>query len=113
MYMDYIVANLSGHQKVLEQGKWYDVDYIAQGVIGNFLSINKIMLFKKADKIQVGKPFLKTSEIPAQIIQQVKGQKITVLKTKPKKKYTRTMGNRQKYTRIRIESNILVNNNQN
>ena len=33
-----------------------------------------------------------------------KGKKITVLKTKPKKRYTRTRGHRQSYTRIKIDS---------
>jgi large subunit ribosomal protein L21 len=38
------------------------------------------------------------------IQQEVKGDKITVLKTKPKKKYTRTRGHRQSYTRVMIEN---------
>ena len=37
-------------------------------------------------------------------IQQVKGKKITVLKTKPKKNYTRTRGHRTLYTRVQIDS---------
>ena len=60
--------------------------------------------FLNNNKIQLGQPFLENSKIPAKIIQQVKGKKITVLKTKPKKKYTRTRGHRQPYTRVQIDN---------
>ena len=55
------------------------------------------------NKVQIGKPFLTNSKISAKIIQQVKGPKITVLKTKPKKRYTRKKGHRQSYTRVQID----------
>jgi large subunit ribosomal protein L21 len=102
--MKYAIAQTSGKQFLLKPGKWYDVDYIKNGTIGDFLSFNKILLFRKETKIQLGKPFLLSSKIPAKIIQEVvKGKKITVLKTKPKKNYTRTRGHRQMYTRVQID----------
>ena len=73
---------------------------------GNKKSVSEyaILIFRNDNKIQIGQPFLENSKIPAKIIQQVKGKKITVLKTKPKKRYTRTRGHRQAYTRVQIDS---------
>jgi len=102
--MNYAIAQTSGKQFLFIPGKWYDVDFINNGNVGDVIYLNKILLLKKKENIQLGEPFLKNSHIPAQIIQQVKGQKITVLKTKPKKKYTRTKGHRQLYTRIKIDN---------
>lgn len=102
--MKYAIAQTSGKQIVIKPGQWYDVDYIQKGNLGDVISLNKILFFRKENQVQLGKPFLETSKIPATIIQQVKGTKITVLKTKPKKKYTRTRGHRQAYTRIKIDS---------
>jgi large subunit ribosomal protein L21 len=102
--MNYIIAQTSGKQFVLRPGEWYDVDLISQGNLGDSIYLNKILFFRKENKIQLGKPFLPNSQIAAKIIQQVKGPKITVLKTKPKKKYTRTRGHRQQYTRVKIDS---------
>eukprot|EP01038_Epipyxis_sp_PR26KG_P010369 gene10369-13933_t len=82
--MTYAIAQTSGKQFLLKPGEWYDVDFIKNG--------------------KIGQPFLVNSQIPAKIIQQVKGPKITVLKTKPKKKYTRTRGHRQAYTRVQIDN---------
>jgi large subunit ribosomal protein L21 len=102
--MKYAIAQTSGKQILVKPGQWYDVDYISEGNLGDVISLNKILFFRKENLVQLGKPFLEKSQIPATIIQQVKGPKITVLKTKPKKNYTRTRGHRQKYTRIKIDS---------
>ncbi len=101
--MEYAIAQTSGKQLLLKPGQWYDVDFISNGKAGDYIYLNKILFFKKDNRIQIGQPFLQNSKISAKIIQQVKGTKITVLKTKPKKHYTRTQGHRQLYTRIQIE----------
>jgi large subunit ribosomal protein L21 len=101
--MEYAIVQTSGKQLLLKPGQWYDVDFIRNGKTGDYIYLNKILFFKKDNRIQVGRPFLQNSQISAKIIQQVKGPKITVLKTKPKKHYTRTQGHRQLYTRIQIE----------
>ena len=103
-YMKYAIAQTSGKQFLLKPGQWYDVDFIKDANIGDVIYLNKILFFRNQNKIQLGQPFLENSQIPAKIIQQVKGKKITVLKTKPKKKYTRTRGHRQAYTRVQIDS---------
>jgi large subunit ribosomal protein L21 len=102
--MTYAIAQTSGKQFLLKPGEWYDVDFIKNGKIGDFIYLTKILFLKKNNQIQLGQPFLEKSQIPAKIIQQVKGPKITVLKTKPKKKYTRTRGHRQAYTRVQIDN---------
>lgn len=102
--MKYAIVQTSGKQFIVKPGEWYDMNFIKEGEIGDFINLNKILFFKNINKAQLGKPFLASSELYGKIIQQVKGKKITVLKTKPKKKYTRTKGHRQLYTRIKIES---------
>jgi large subunit ribosomal protein L21 len=101
--MKYVIAQTSGKQFFFKSGEWYDVDFIKNGEIGDFLYLKKILFFRNDKKIQLGKPFLAKSEIAAKIINHGKSAKITVLKTKPKKKYTRTRGHRQFFTRIQIE----------
>ena len=103
--MKYAIAQTSGKQFLIKPGQWYDVDYIRNANVGDYIYLNKILFFRNENKVQLGKPFLLNSQISAKVIQQeVKGDKITVLKTKPKKKYTRTRGHRQSYTRVMIEN---------
>jgi large subunit ribosomal protein L21 len=100
----YSIVQTSGKQFLFKPGNWYDLDFIKNVNVGDFIYLNKILFFKKDNKIQLGKPFLQKSQIIGTILQEVKGNKITVLKTKPKKNYTRTRGHRQLYTRISIET---------
>jgi large subunit ribosomal protein L21 len=102
--MKYAIVQTSGKQYLLKPGEWYDIDFIKKGEVGDFIYLNKILFFRNEEKIQIGKPFLGNSQIPAKIIQEVKGPKIVVLKTKPKKKYTRVKGHRQTYTRVQIDT---------
>jgi len=102
--MKYAIDQTSGKQFLVKPGEWYDIDFIRNGEVGDYIYLNKILFFRNENKIQIGRPFLKNSKIPARIIQQVKGKKITVLKTKPKKRYTRKNGHRQPYTRVQIDT---------
>ncbi len=100
--MNYAVIQMSGKQILVQPGQWVDIDFIKNSKIDDYICFNKILFFRTEKKIQVGMPFLKQSQIVGKIIQQIKGKKITVLKTKPKKNYTRTKGHRQLYTRVQI-----------
>jgi large subunit ribosomal protein L21 len=101
--MKYAITHTSGKQLIIKPNQWYDVDFIKKASLGDFLYLKKVLFYRKEMKLQLGTPFLLNSQIPATILQEVKGKKITVLKTKPKKKYTRVKGHRQIYTRIFIE----------
>jgi len=105
--MKYAIIQTAGKQFLLQPGQWYDVDLIKDGNGGDYIFLNKVLFFRKMNQIKLGKPFLPNGQIPAQIIQQVKGPKIVVLKTKPKKKYTRTKGHRASFTRIQIVKELI------
>lgn len=101
--MKYAITHTSGKQFLLKPGQWYDIDLIKSGNLGDVVYLKKILFYRKDTKVQLGQPFLVNGKIPGKIIQEVKGKKLTVLKTKPKKKYTRTKGHRQIYTRIQLD----------
>jgi large subunit ribosomal protein L21 len=74
--MKYAIAQTSGKQFLVKPGEWYDIDFIRNGEVGDYIYLNKILFFRNETKIQIGRPFLKNSKIPARIIQQVKGKKL-------------------------------------
>jgi len=55
--MNYLIVQNSGKQFFLEKEKWYDIDYIKNAEIGSLITLNKILLLKKDEKIQIGFPF--------------------------------------------------------
>lgn len=101
--MNYVIIQISGKQYIVKPGKWYDIDFISTSNINDVLFLQKILLIKTKNKIQFGKPFLTNVALPARVIAHTKGQKINVLKTKPKKGYTKNLGHKPMYTRILIQ----------
>ena len=87
----------------MELNKFYDVDFIKDSEVNDIIKLNKVLLFYNDNKVQLGYPFLTKIKVYAKILRHFKGKKITVLKTKPKKHYTRTKGFRKVFTRIELK----------
>ena len=54
------------------------------------------------DKVQIGKPIL-SSKVKATVVDQVKGEKISIFKYKAKTGYHKKTGHRQKLTLVQID----------
>ena len=102
--MKYAIIQISGKQLLIKPNLWYDINYIKNGLENQYLKVNKILLFRNNNILQIGKPFLNNSIIYTKIIQHFKGKKITILKTKPKKNYTRKFNYKSKHTRIQFKN---------
>jgi large subunit ribosomal protein L21 len=61
-----------------------------------------VLLLIDGDKIQVGAPHVSGAKVHAEVIEEVKGEKIKVLKFKPKKRIKRLTGHRQHYSQVKI-----------
>ena len=53
-----------------------------------------------------GQPYLENVYVEAEVLKHGKAKKIKVFKYKPKKKYRRTQGHRQPYTKVEIKKII-------
>lgn len=52
---------------------------------------------------KVGSPYVKGATVTAEVLKHGKNKKIRVFKYKPKKKYRKTQGHRQPYTKLVIK----------
>lgn len=68
------------------------------------LSFEPLLVISGSDKIEVGTPSVKNVSVKAELVEEVKGEKIVVFKFRPKKRYKRKTGHRQRYSRIKITS---------
>ena len=60
------------------------------------------LLVIDGDKISVGTPLVSGVKVTAEVVEEVKGDKIKVLKFKPKKRIKRLTGHRQHYSLVKI-----------
>ena len=97
--MKYAIAVCSGKQYKAVPGDIIQVDKLS-----NELG-DKVILLLIADgkKVTVGTPVIKGAQVQTTVTDQIKGPKILVFKYKPKVRYRKRQGHRQKYTLLQVD----------
>lgn len=91
------IIETGGKQYLVKSGDKIQVEKLA-GTAGETITFDKVLFHDGT----VGKPFISGVTVTGKILKQAKGDKIHVLKYKPKSKYRRKIGARQQYTEVEI-----------
>ncbi|HSH31444.1 MAG TPA: 50S ribosomal protein L21 [Candidatus Saccharimonadales bacterium] len=94
------IITTGGKQYVVAKDQTLDVELVGDH---KKLEFEALMLID-GDKVQVGAPFVKDLKVKAEVLGETKGDKIKVLKFKPKKRVKKLTGHRQHYAQIKIVS---------
>jgi large subunit ribosomal protein L21 len=98
----YAVFASGGKQHRVEIGTLIDIEKLDASV-GETVNFSDVLAVSDSNgDIQVGSPYLENVTITSEVVQQTKGKKILVFKSKRRKGYSRRRGHRQNLTRIRI-----------
>lgn len=102
--MKYAVVNIAGKQYKIEEGQELVVDKIsAQGTRQSAqVMFENVLLVVDGDKAQVGIPTVKGTKVEAEVLGDLKGKKIRVVKYKAKSRYRKVRGFRASQTRVKI-----------
>ena len=68
------------------------------------IAFDKVIALSNDNGMSIGDPYVANATVNATVVKNGKGKKITVFTYKPKKGYSRKLGHRQPYTKVRIES---------
>ena len=94
------VVRVGGKQYVVSEKETLLVDRLPEGT--KELDLDVLMLVD-GDKSKVGTPLVSGAKLKAKVVEEeVKGDKIRVIRYKAKKRVHKEMGHRQKYSRIEI-----------
>lgn len=95
------VVKAGGKQYLVRENQELVVDKL-DGNKDDKVAFEALAVFDDAsDKIEVGEPALKTA-VEAQIVEQVKGDKVRVAKFKAKVRYRKVNGFRAELTKVKI-----------
>lgn len=97
----YAVIKTGGKQYKVAENDVIQVERL-QGEPGEVVAISDVLMIAGADKPVVGAPLVEGASVAAEVVEQTRGEKITVFKKKRRKKYRRTQGHRQLLTTLRI-----------
>ena len=94
------VVKVGGKQYIVSEKETLLVDRLPDGT--KELDLDVLMLVD-GDKSTIGTPLVKGAKLKATVVkEEVKGDKIRVIRYKAKKRVHKEMGHRQKYSRIEI-----------
>ncbi len=97
----YAIIETGGKQYQVSEGDEIFVEKLdAEGEI----TFDKVIMVGKDDGAVVGAPYVDGASVKATLIKNGKGKKINVFTYKPKKSSKRSMGHRQPYSKVKIES---------
>lgn len=100
--MTYAIFENGGKQYKAIVGNTIDLDRSSDEE-GAQIEFDQVYLLSGDEEVQVGTPTVEGAKVKATVEDHFKGKKIIVFKYKPRKRYSRTYGHRQQYTRVRID----------
>ncbi len=100
----YAIIEDSGTQIRVAKGDVVDIDLRAVGPRSKKIKFDRVLLVGETGVAPtIGRPYVRGAAVTAEILEEVKGDKIDVIKYKRRKGYRRKMGHTQRFLRIRIE----------
>ena len=100
----YAIIEDSGTQIRVATGDVMDVDLRDVGPRGKKIKFDRVLLVGETGLVPtVGTPYVSGAAVTAEVLEEVKADKIDVIKYKRRKGYRRKTGHTQRYLRIRIE----------
>ncbi|MBE6144426.1 MAG: 50S ribosomal protein L21 [Firmicutes bacterium] len=93
------VIETGGKQYYVEEGTVLYIEKL-ETETGKEVVFDKVLMANGA----LGRPYVQNAEVVGEVIKHGKSKKIKVFKYNPKKKYRKTQGHRQPYTKVEIKT---------
>ena len=99
--MAFAVIETGGKQYRVSPGSVVEVEYLDIKE-GSEVSFDHVLVYQNSEVPVLGNPFIAGVLVKAEVVAQIKGDKIRVFTYKPKKRQRRTLGHRQLLTQVKI-----------
>ena len=96
----YAVIEAGGKQHKVELGQVLEVD-LMQEESGADHAFENVMLYVDGDDVQIGQPYIENAKVVAEIVEEVKGEKVSILRFRRRKHSMRTVS----YTHLTLPTN--------
>lgn len=102
----YVVVRSGARQYRAEVGDTIVVERLPAEV-GERVELKQVLLVADGKEVKIGQPTVKKAKVRATVIAQEKGPKIRIFKYRPRKRYRRRAGHRQRYTRLQVDEIVV------
>ena len=96
--MKHAIILTGGHQYLVHEGETLEVETMQEEKTATF----EPLLVIDGDKIIVGAPTVAGAKVTAEVVAQVRAEKVTAIRYKAKKRVKKVTGHKQHLTQIKI-----------
>ena len=101
----FAVIRSGGKQYKVTEGETLDIELVEFPAEGEKkLNISDVLLVGNGDKFSVGNPLLSGAKVGLELVEEVKARKVVAYKFRKREGYHRTVGHRQKLSRVKVSS---------
>jgi large subunit ribosomal protein L21 len=97
----FAVFESGGKQHRVSEGELVKLEKL-EGDLGDSVVFEKVMVIANGDDVSVGTPYVEGGRVEAEVVDQSRNKKISVVKFKRRKNYLRRGGHKQLVTWVRI-----------
>ena len=101
--MAYAILKAGGKQYKVAEGDIIDVEKLDVEA-GQETTFSEVLMHSDGDTFTHGSPLIGGASVVGEVVEQRKAPKVIAFKYRRRKGYHRTVGHRQKLTRVRIKS---------
>lgn len=98
----FAVISYKGNQYKVEPDREYKVDLIDLAGDQKEINFSDVLLFNDGKETVVGQPTISGASVVAEIVGNIRDDKVRVFKFKAKKRYKREHNHRQNYTVVKV-----------
>ena len=99
--MAYAIIQTGGRQFRVQPGDVVDVELLGVEA-GQKTTFEEVLLASDASGVKIGTPLVAGAKVTAEVLDNIKGPKLVSYKFRRRKGYHRTVGHRQKLTRVKV-----------
>ena len=97
----YAVIESGGKQHRVEKGEVLKLEKL-EAATGEEVKFDKILLVGEGESVKIGTPYVEGSEVTAEVLQQARADKVTIIKFNRRKHSRKQHGHRQYFTEVKI-----------
>ena len=98
----YAVIKTGGKQYKVAPGDMLKVEKL-EAKKGDTIELSDVYMVADGDQVNIGKPTVANAKVTAEVLGDVRGEKILIFKHKRRKGFRRTNGHRQDLTTIKVK----------
>ena len=101
----FAIIATGGKQYVVMQDSVLEIEKLSdEGKVGDKITFDKVLLVDDGTDTKVGTPYVSGAKVSAELIEQGRDAKVTVIRYRQKSRYFKKRGHRQPFAKVRVTS---------